>query len=87
VRRTWYRPARWAARDSVVVAAGLLSLAAVFQGRLANPAALVYNAYSGTLLPPFDPLVGAGLLLLAVPALLAAAARQPLPAGDQGMEP
>jgi energy-coupling factor transport system permease protein len=71
VRRSWYRRTRWTVRDTVVVVASGLALGAVVAGRLANPAAIVYNPYAGSLLPPFNPLVGAGLVLLAVPAVLA----------------
>ena len=72
VRRTWYRRQRWTIRDTAIVVSSGLALAAVMAGRLADPAAMAYNPYAGSLLPPFNPLVGAALLLLAAPAVLAA---------------
>lgn len=71
VRRTWYRRARWTARDTVLVVASSLALAAVIGSRFFAPAVLVYDPYSSTLLPPFNPALGAALLLLAVPAIMA----------------
>lgn len=86
VRRTRYRRSVWTGRDTAVVAASALALAAVIAARLADPGALAYDAYSGALLPPFDPLVGGGLLLLAAPAFLAASGRTPPPAVERGRE-
>jgi energy-coupling factor transport system permease protein len=72
VRQTRYRRPRWQRRDLVVIAACALALALFLAARLAIPGALSYSPYPpGSLLPPFHPLAGAGLLLLAVPALAA----------------
>jgi energy-coupling factor transport system permease protein len=77
VRRTRFR--RWGAsglaghwRDAIVVAASVAVLVTVLAARAMVPEVLVYVPYPpSSLLPPFSPLVGAVLLLLAVPALLA----------------
>jgi energy-coupling factor transport system permease protein len=72
VRRTRYRSDRWTARDSVVAAAGAVVVAVIVAARLTMPQALVYSPYPPySLLPPFDPWVGAVLLLLVLPAILA----------------
>jgi energy-coupling factor transport system permease protein len=77
VRRTRYRRVRWQGRDTAVAIACGIALAAVIAGRLAAPQTLVYNPYPpNSLLPPFNPFVGAALLLLALPAGIAANNRQ-----------
>jgi energy-coupling factor transport system permease protein len=72
VRQTRYRRQAWHGRDLAVLAASLLALAAVVAARWLAPQALYYSPYPpNSLLPPFEPLSGAALLLLAAPALLA----------------
>jgi energy-coupling factor transport system permease protein len=72
VQRTHYRRPRWHVRDTAVVIASAVVLAAVVAARLLVPETLYYSPYPpNSLLPPFDPLVGGALLLLALPALLA----------------
>jgi energy-coupling factor transport system permease protein len=72
VKRTRYRRPAWHGRDTAVLAASALTLITVLAARLAAPETLYYNPYPpAALLPPFNPLVGAALLLLALPALLA----------------
>jgi energy-coupling factor transport system permease protein len=72
VQRTRYRRPAWTRRDTAVVLASAVVFAAVVAGRLTIPQMLIYSPYPPyPLLPPFHPLVGAALLLLALPALLA----------------
>jgi energy-coupling factor transport system permease protein len=69
VRRTRYRRVRWQSHDTVVAIACSVALAAVIAGRLAAPQMMAYSPYPpNSLLPPFNPYVGAALLLLALPA-------------------
>ena len=69
VRRTRYRRLRWQGRDTAVAIACGLALAAVIAGKLVAPATMAYSPYPpNSLLPPFNPYVGAALLLLALPA-------------------
>jgi energy-coupling factor transport system permease protein len=71
VQRTHYRRERWTVRDTAVAAAGAVVVASVVIARLTVPEALVYSPFPPyPLLPPFNPWVGAVLLLLALPALL-----------------
>jgi len=80
VQQTRYRRPRWHARDTVVALAGGIVLAVVIAAKATAPATLSYNPYPpNPLMPPFNPWVGAALLLLALPALLAPAA-----VGEQG---
>jgi energy-coupling factor transport system permease protein len=72
VRRSRYRRPRWLARDTGVVAASGLVLAVVLFAKATAPGTLYYIPYPpNSLWPPFDPLLGAALILLALPALLA----------------
>jgi energy-coupling factor transport system permease protein len=71
VRRTRYHRWEWRARDTLVVCACTITVAAVILGRAVAPETLAYTPYPpASLLPPFNPYVGAALLLLALPALL-----------------
>jgi energy-coupling factor transport system permease protein len=71
VQRSRYRRVTWTARDVAVVAASLLVVTVVLAARLVAPETLVYTPYPPSpLLPAFNPLVGAALLLLALPAAL-----------------
>lgn len=73
VHRSRYRRPRWLARDTVSAIASGAVLAAVLFARTTAPSTLHYTPYPpNSLLPPFDPLVGSAMILLALPALLAA---------------
>ncbi len=68
---TRYRPYRWTVADSVVVGSAVLSLLLVrVPGWLLARDTLSYSPYPALSWPPFDPLVGAALLLLTAPAFL-----------------
>jgi energy-coupling factor transport system permease protein len=72
VQRTRYRRARWHGRDTAVAMASTFVVVVVLIARLTVPEALVYSPYPPSpLLPPFNPWVGAVLLLLTLPAVLA----------------
>lgn len=72
VKRTRYRRQSWRASDTAAVIASAISLAIFVAVRLTAPDTLFYSPYPpNSLLPSFDPLVGAALLLLAVPAIVA----------------
>jgi energy-coupling factor transport system permease protein len=69
VERSRYRTETWSVRDLAVIAASLVVLAAVLGARQVAPETLAYTPYPPSpLLPPFNPLVGGALLLLALPA-------------------
>ena len=92
VKRTRYRRQSWHAPDTAVAVASAISLAIVIAVRLTAPDSLFYSPYPpNLLLPAFDPLVGAALLLLAMPAIVAprGAAREPAGSdpADRDMEP
>jgi energy-coupling factor transport system permease protein len=72
VQRSRYRRPHWQARDTVLVTASALVVAAVIAAKLTVPEALAYTPFPPSpLLPPFHPLAASPLLLLALPALLA----------------
>jgi energy-coupling factor transport system permease protein len=72
VRQTRYRRLQWHVRDMAVVVACVLAVAAFAGTRMIVPEALYYSPYPpNALWPPFQPIAGAALLLLAVPALVA----------------
>jgi energy-coupling factor transport system permease protein len=72
VKRTRYRRQSWHAPDTVVAVASAISLAIVIAVRLTAPGTLFYSPYPpSSLLPAFDPLVGAALLLLVMPVIVA----------------
>jgi energy-coupling factor transport system permease protein len=72
VRRSRYRRLHWHARDTAVVLGSAAVVVAVLVANLVAPETLFYSPYPpASLLPPFDPFVGAALLLLTLPALLA----------------
>jgi len=70
VLRTYYRRDRWTWRDSVATAAGICVLAVLIVARIRDAASLQYYPYT-KLLPPFQPWLGAALLLLVTPLLVA----------------
>jgi energy-coupling factor transport system permease protein len=84
VHRTRYRRERWSWRDAAVIGASAAVLGLLIAVRIAQPPALRYYPYT-TLLPPFNPALGALSLLLAVPLLVAAppAAREPIPRAEK----
>jgi energy-coupling factor transport system permease protein len=72
VRRTRYRRPAWQGRDTILVTASGIVVMVVAVARSTMPWTVTYTPYPpNPLLPPFNPLVGAALLLLALPALLA----------------
>jgi energy-coupling factor transport system permease protein len=67
--RTTYRTHRWTARDTlVVVGCGVTLAVALLPLPLVNRGTLYYSPYPRLSLPPFDPVIGLGLLGLLVPA-------------------
>jgi energy-coupling factor transport system permease protein len=76
VRRTRYRQTPWQPRDTLLALGSAAILALVIAAKLTMPESLVYSPYPPyPLLPPFEPLIGAGLLLLVLPAFLAPSTR------------
>lgn len=72
VRRSRYRRPRWRARDTILATASGIVVITIVAAKLTVPQALAYTPFPPSpLLPPFQPLVGSVLLLLALPALLA----------------
>jgi energy-coupling factor transport system permease protein len=72
VQRTRYRRPTWHARDTLVVIASIISLGIVIGVRMLAAETLYYSPYPpNSLLPSFDPLAGAALLLLTAPAIVA----------------
>ncbi|HIC89312.1 MAG TPA: energy-coupling factor transporter transmembrane protein EcfT [Anaerolineae bacterium] len=70
-RRTSYRRWYWRRRDSIVVLASAGLMAGTLWVRATNRIALLYYPYPPySIWPSFDPLLGVGLALLALPALL-----------------
>ena len=88
VQRTRYRRTTWQAHDTVAAMASILSLAIFIAVRLTAPETLTYSPYPpNPLLPSFDPLVGAALLLLTAPAIVAPrGARQTASGGSTGAQ-
>jgi energy-coupling factor transport system permease protein len=71
VRRTRYHRPVWRARDTVVVAASVIVAAAILTAKVLVPETLYYDPFQpASLLRSFNPVVGAALLLLAIPAVL-----------------
>jgi hypothetical protein len=72
VHRTRYRRPRWRVRDTAIVLSSTVVIAVVMVARQLAPETLYYSPYPpNPLLPPFNPWVGAALLLLVLPALVA----------------
>lgn len=72
IRRTRYRRSRWLARDSAIVLGTGITLVSIISTRITNPEVLVYSPFPPqSMLPTFQPLVAAALLLLVLPAILA----------------
>ncbi len=68
-RRTAYRARPWRILDSAIVAGAGVVAAAIVIVALGG-SALIYYPYPTLLWPPFDPLIGAALLPLLLPAVL-----------------
>jgi hypothetical protein len=68
VTRTHYRRERWTWRDITSAVACLAVLAILVTARILDSATLQYYPYAA-LLPPFQPWLGGGLLLLITQAL------------------
>ncbi|MGI8857340.1 MAG: ATP-binding cassette domain-containing protein [Thermomicrobiales bacterium] len=78
-RRTAYRARPWRLLDSVIVAgAGLMAVVIVLVAL--GGSALIYYPYPILLWPPFNPMIGAALLPLLLPAVLLPYAGSPSPA-------
>jgi energy-coupling factor transport system permease protein len=78
MHRSRYRRSQWHARDTAVGLAGAIVVLVVGVARLTAIETLYYDPFPpNSLLPPFNPLVGAALLLLVLPALLAPRAIEP----------
>jgi energy-coupling factor transport system permease protein len=72
VHRTRYRRPPWQARDTIIVLTSAIVTAVVMVARQIAPETLYYSPYPpNPLLPPFNPWIGAALLLLALPAVVA----------------
>jgi energy-coupling factor transport system permease protein len=69
IPRTAYRTHRWTARDTLVVLGCGLALAVILLP-LPGRATLAYAPYPRLTPPPFDPLIGLGLLGLLVPVVV-----------------
>lgn len=69
-RRTSYAAARWSRRD-LAVAVAAIGAAAVFVGARVAGVAIDWYPYPTLYLPPIEPLLVAGCLVLALPALAA----------------
>jgi energy-coupling factor transport system permease protein len=74
VSRSRYRDRRWRLPDALVAAQSAALLAGVLALYFTDAAMLSYNPYPQAALPPFSPLIGAALLVLAAPALVEARA-------------
>jgi len=68
--RTRYRPRRWTLADGLMAAAAGGTLAVVLACAVARPDLLAYTTYPRVTLPPFNPVVGGSLVLLAAPAFV-----------------
>jgi energy-coupling factor transport system permease protein len=68
--RTRYSREHWRSRDTLVLLASLMLIVAMAAARSFRIGGLLYTAIPRLTLPPFEPLVGAFVLLLSVPALI-----------------
>jgi energy-coupling factor transport system permease protein len=68
--RTRYLRGRWRPRDTLVAASSLTLILGMTALRLSDRGGLIYTTLPRVTLPPFEPLVGALLLLLSAPALI-----------------
>jgi energy-coupling factor transport system permease protein len=71
VKTTRYRPTIWQTADSLALAAAILPLALVWlPWSFVDQTTLYYSPYPAVAWPPFDPIIGLSLTLLALPAFL-----------------
>lgn len=86
VRRTRYRRLVWRVRDTGVVGTSAVVFFVVLAARVMAPETLYYDPFQpGSFIPSFSPVVGAALLLLAVPAVLVPKKKQiPAPSTEHG---
>jgi energy-coupling factor transport system permease protein len=70
IRRTRYLRERWRGRDTLVLLASLVLIVGLTALRWLERGGLIYTTLPRASLPPFDPLIGALLLLLSTPALI-----------------
>jgi energy-coupling factor transport system permease protein len=68
--RTTYRVRHWTKRDSLLVLSATLLLLPAGLDRLFGRSTLYYSPYPVFTLPPFEPLVGVALALIAAPAMI-----------------
>ena len=86
LKRSHYRIWRWDRPSLLVAAVALVALlASVTAGRWAAPGLVYYPYPPGSLVPSFHPLVGAAILLLALPAVLWG--DEPLPEAGTNLSP
>ena len=71
VRRSRYRREVWTWRDTALTAVAVLGLAVLLGLRLHDAALFQFQAYPRISRPPFDPRVAGGLLVAALPLVLA----------------
>lgn len=80
VRRTRYRARHWSRADTLIALGCAAALSVVLVPLpLVNRGTLGYAPYPRIAVPPFDPLIGLGLLGLAVPAALLGGSGKELP--------
>lgn len=79
--RTRYRPPAWERRDLVLAGASVLLATALVAIKVAAPASLLFYPYPRLTWPPFNPWIGALLLMLALPVALVG--RHERAAGDE----
>ncbi len=80
--RTRYQPRPWQTQDSVVVGTAVLALLLIMLP-LPGSGALAYSPFPTISAPPFHPLIGGGLALLALPGLLPVTSTQSPAASNQ----
>jgi energy-coupling factor transport system permease protein len=84
IHRTRYRRVKWLGRDTALTLGSCAVVAILVVAKTTVPQMLTYSPYPPySLVPPFQALVGAALLLLVLPAILAPAAVYG-PAGKMG---
>ncbi len=69
VRRSRYRRDLWRRSDSLVAAASITTTLVILATWVTHRSALIFYPYPRLGWPPFDPLIGLALLLIAAPAL------------------
>ncbi|HIQ01339.1 MAG TPA: ATP-binding cassette domain-containing protein, partial [Anaerolineales bacterium] len=69
-RHTRYRPRRWSLADGLMATAAAVPLVLTLGCAVTRPELLAYTPYPRVTLPPFEPLVGGGLIMLVAPTLI-----------------